>query len=1009
MTAYLTTELICLRYSIIELLSRESSANQASAPIAYFYCVRNATEPKRANPDEIMRSILKQLSCMKSDLPIREPVPKVYMEKKEVADDSGCEIESLDITECVQHILAVLEKTSATIIIDALDECDSNRRHQLLMALDDIIQHSTSLVKVFISSRDDKDIVSRLEHSPNVFINASDNIEDIKHFVRLEVERSIEDRKLLSGEVSEDLKHLMMSTLIDQADGMYVTMVCRPNSVDISSRFRWVSLQIENLCDNERIKHEMDIRTELGRLPKTLKASYDVTFRRIENSAPTSRRIAQNAMKWLICAQRPLDATEFIAAVSMDSTGNSVSLSVSEILHMCCNMVMLDVGLNVFRLVHLSLREYLEAREDYAMIETHRLATERCINAFIYTLIPSMPSLDLFSRYAALNWPTHYRCLIDAKKDMLKTMAAFFFNGQDPSSPFAYCISVTANVYESLPWTDSYKIVLREILSVPPSPLFLGSCLGLSSVLELLSMNEAVDWNQYNSNGNTALHISITFEQESIVQYLLGKNVNLELADKDARTALSLAAALGRESIVRMLLENGASVVARDWHDRTPLHAAIIRRHKAIAELLLMQGVNIEERDKDGKTALQMAVSDKNEEVVCLLIKFGASIEHVARNKYWILRSAASDSSKGMTLIEHFLEVGYEVKGKSVDGNALLHQAIERGNIALVELFLEERVLNDSEIQRMLRTASTIGNAGAVQVLLHHGVNIEARGREGKTALRCAVEGKTSFRCAVEGNHELVIQLLLLNGADLEARDESEQTPLHFVAQKGLNDTLRDLLQKGANIEARDKWGLTPLCIAASKGQDGITRILLENGADIQARTHDGQTALYYAVLNDRETITRILLENGADIEAKDNMQDTPLHKAAYEGHKSIVQTLMYYGADIEAKNEFEQTPLHLAVHSGYDVIVLKLLDSGADVESRDSFGYTPLHEAAFHCFTETTPRILCERGANIKAKDIDGRTPLYLTLKSENQEMVRLLREKGAVEYKLDPEDVLN
>ena len=167
-----------------------------------------------------MRSILKQLACTKLDLPVREPVAKIYKERKEIADDNGYEIERLEFAECVQCILALLESTPATIIIDALDECDSGRRYQLLKALDDIIQQSTSLVKIFVSSRDDKDIVCRLEQSPNVFIHASDNIDDIKYFVKLEVEQSIVDGRLLSGDVSEDLKNKIISTLVSQADGM---------------------------------------------------------------------------------------------------------------------------------------------------------------------------------------------------------------------------------------------------------------------------------------------------------------------------------------------------------------------------------------------------------------------------------------------------------------------------------------------------------------------------------------------------------------------------------------------------------------------------------------------------------------------------------------------------------------------------------------------------------------------------------------------------------------------
>jgi hypothetical protein len=116
----------------------------------------------------------------------------------------------------------LLESNPATIIIDALDECDPARRHELLTGLDNIIQQSASLVKVFVSSRDDNDIVCQLNHSPNLFIRASDNSEDIERFVHSEVAQCIKDKRLLSGRVSEGLKSRIIATLSDGAQGMLV-------------------------------------------------------------------------------------------------------------------------------------------------------------------------------------------------------------------------------------------------------------------------------------------------------------------------------------------------------------------------------------------------------------------------------------------------------------------------------------------------------------------------------------------------------------------------------------------------------------------------------------------------------------------------------------------------------------------------------------------------------------------------------------------------------------------
>ena len=113
-----------------------------------------------------------------------------------------------------------MESNPATIIIDALDECDPARRHELLWALFRIHEESASFVKVFVSSRDDQDIVRRLNKSPDVFIHATDNYEDIKNFGRFQVNKSIKDRILLGGNVIEKLKNRIISSLIEGAQGM---------------------------------------------------------------------------------------------------------------------------------------------------------------------------------------------------------------------------------------------------------------------------------------------------------------------------------------------------------------------------------------------------------------------------------------------------------------------------------------------------------------------------------------------------------------------------------------------------------------------------------------------------------------------------------------------------------------------------------------------------------------------------------------------------------------------
>lgn len=167
-----------------------------------------------------------------------------FQNRNKEAYSEGCEPVKLLIEECKELILALLEGNPATIIIDALDECDPFRKHELLKALDEIIQESASLVKIFVSSRNDNDIRYRLSISPNIVIYASRNEGDIDRFVHSEVHQAIQDKRLLRGQVSMELKNQITTTLLQGAQGMSVYRKPKRYSgcwADLN-RFRWVSL-----------------------------------------------------------------------------------------------------------------------------------------------------------------------------------------------------------------------------------------------------------------------------------------------------------------------------------------------------------------------------------------------------------------------------------------------------------------------------------------------------------------------------------------------------------------------------------------------------------------------------------------------------------------------------------------------------------------------------------------------------------------------------------------------
>jgi ankyrin repeat protein len=241
-----------------------------------------------------------------------------------------------------------------------------------------------------------------------------------------------------------------------------------------------------------------------------------------------------------------------------------------------------------------------------------------------------------------------------------------------------------------------------------------------------------------------------------------------------------------------------------------------------------------------------------------------------------------------------------------------------------------------------------------------------------------------------DGNVSMV-RLLIKANADVEATSvEGESTPLHYACLEGHDEVVDVLVAAGANINALNRNDWSPLCDASGHNRMSTVNRLIELGADVNAGR-----PLLRASVEGHTNIIRALLAANANVHLVDRHGGNALHAAAGGGAVDVIPILLAAGANINQVDLYNGTPLHLACSRLQPAAATALVAANADLNIVDIFGKSPLIAASANGDDDSV-RALLAANADVHLVDNHGNTALGWA--NGYDSTVELLLDAGAV-----------
>lgn len=856
--------------NIVETLHLQ--VQDEAIPVAFFFVRHDVSES--LNAQTVLGSIARQLLERVSDL-------------TKPAELLG-RINHMDPPEKVFALLqsAFPRGYRVFVVIDGIDELGQKERELLIQYLHTL--QRMFAVSLCVSLRQDANDPLKIgseQLSTVTTTSIPENTSEIELFISRELQRCIESKRLIVGDISLLLE--IQETLTKFSQGMFL----------------WVALQIESLCAMET---DEAISQALKNLPKGLSE----TFGRILKRSQTLGHSYQKSILELVTvAQRPLTLEELREALSVapgDTKWSPARLlnNIHGTLACCGSLVIIDEEELTLRLVHHSVKQYLlEEFKDstggpITSAEAHTRMSDIIVTYLNYpefdrqlskVVIPEIKTDETLNgiirstRYSLDSISSLALKLLRSQNDsgfnMAKALAeatAARFRSRDQFLFRNYAMLYwQSHVSQSLPLDPTSNSLLGRLFdrkALDPitmtddeaSLLLLRAAEtgNLAAVEYVISSNPDLDVDKTRyQNGQTALHAAAWYGSESTIRFLLLCEPNgLAAIDFDKNTPLDLAIIEGHVSLVKIFVDH-CGLDPKKTH----LLVKSLRRHLDVtgsnfnfdflSEVLLVGARN------GNEGLIRMFLDESRVDLVLRRWAWSAIYEAVRRVDWYIVELLLEDA-KIPLLSDREVQSGCDP----------LQQAIKAGNRRIVKALIGSWKLNIDSINQDGKTALYIAtelrNLEMVELLgSYYGMLVSyAGGIQNQTPLQAAPfseHGESGELMAQhllsDTNTNLNIETGGLSSSQREAR--CGYIPFHYVAENGDTSMASALLESDPSLVHKlDHFGRTPLHLAAMKGHLDLVKLILAiENVDLFPIDDQGYSPRDYGMQSGNAAIARLL------------------------------------------------------------------------------------------------------------------------------------------------------